>query len=138
MKTITLRTMAAFGMAPSRWDCPHHRSRGWPQRLDVARLGIVRRAATCLPIRRRSILCAGDLPRRERIRIRRRAASLSKLSGEAQAFVSLFPPQSQSCSIRYCSTSIQSKRTRRTAGKSIRRSRWSQPDGRQVGRSTGG
>jgi hypothetical protein len=47
MKMIALRTMMTFGMALSWWDCPHHHFRGWPQRLDVARLGIVRRTATC-------------------------------------------------------------------------------------------
>jgi hypothetical protein len=45
MKTIALRTMVAFGQGLLGGIETHHRSRGWPQRLDVARLGTLRRAA---------------------------------------------------------------------------------------------
>ena len=75
MKTITLRTMAAFGMALLG---------GIALIIDLAvglnvltwlRLGILRRARRACRLGGDPCSALGDLPRRVRIRIRRRAAS---------------------------------------------------------------
>jgi hypothetical protein len=51
---------------------------------------------------------------------------------------SLLPPESQSCSNQICGISIRVSTAKRTATKSILRSRLSQPHGRQAASSIGG
>lgn len=74
----------------------------------------------------------GSSPPRYRLR------GLDLLSSAVSGPSELAASESQSCSNEICSTSTPSRRTRKTAGKSIRRSRCSRRRGQPEARSTGG